>query len=181
MEFGPRALGARSILADPRREDMRDHINALVKKREGFRPFAPAAPVEQAGGHFNCDHEMPFMLETVQVRDPAALPAVAHVDGSARLQTVDPEVDSRFHRLLTEFGRLTGYPVLLNTSFNERGEPIVCDPEDGLGCFVRCELDALVLGELVVRRDDIPPAWALANLAAPRHAPDANRDMYTFF
>src|SRR6185369_5813605 len=145
MELGPRALGARSILADPRDEGMRDRINALVKMREGFRPFAPAVLGNQAREHFAIDHPSPFMLETCQVTSPFDLPAITHVDGSARLQTVDPESGSRFATLLARFADRTGCPILLNTSFNMRGDPIVCAPEDALLCFARSRIDALVL------------------------------------
>jgi carbamoyltransferase len=115
MEFGPRALGSRSILADPRDERMRGQINSLVKKREQFRPFAPSVVAERCQEFFELIGESPFMLETTQVRKNVSLPAVTHVDGSARVQTVARDVDHRFHALLTEFGRLTGFPVLLNT------------------------------------------------------------------
>src|SRR5262249_8374337 len=156
MEFGPRALGARSILADPRDPGMRDRINALVKKREAFRPFAPAVAAERCAEFFDLEGPSPFMLDTAQVLRPEALPAITHVDGSARLQTVDAAVDPRFHALLTAFGELTGYPILLNTSFNVRGEPIVCTPADALASFARCRLDALVIGDVLVLRDDVP-------------------------
>ncbi len=181
MEFGPRALGSRSILADPRDAAMRDHINALVKKREAFRPFAPAVVAERAAEFFDLSGDSPFMLETAQVRDTAALPAVTHVDGSARVQTVDASVDARFHGLLAEFGRLTGYPILLNTSFNMRGEPIVASPADALTCFVRSRLDVLVAGDLVVRRADLPAAWQrLVAAALPYRPPAIRRDVYSF-
>ncbi len=160
MEFGPRALGARSILADPRDEKMRDRINALVKMRESFRPFAPAVLAGQAGEHFAIDHPSPFMLETCQVSSPFELPAITHVDRSARLQTVDPESSPRFAALLARFAERTGCPILLNTSFNMRGEPIVCTPEDALLCFARSQIDALVLEDFIVDRESIPPAWS---------------------
>lgn len=159
MEFGPRALGSRSILADPRRPEMRDRINALVKKREAFRPFAPAVLAERASDHFDLDHGAPFMLETCQVRSPLDLPAVTHVDGSARPQTVDAGTSPIFHALLRAFERRTGCPILLNTSFNLRGEPIVCSPADALVCFVRSDLDCLVLEDTVLDRRDVPAAW----------------------
>lgn len=181
MEFGPRALGARSILADPRDEAMRDHINFLVKKRESFRPFAPAVPLERCAEFFDLDVESPFMLQTAQVRDAQRLPAITHVDGSARVQTVDRSVDARFHGLLSEFGKISGFPILLNTSFNMRGEPIVCDPDDALACFVRCRLDALVLGDLILLREDIPPSWAVAETVVPYQPPSFSSDLYTFF
>ena len=182
MEFGPRALGSRSILADPRDATMRDHINALVKKREAFRPFAPAVVAEKCSEFFELDRESPFMLETAQVRDNASLPAVTHVDRSARVQTVARDVDPRFHALLTEFGRLTGYPVLLNTSFNMRGEPIVCDPIDALICFVRASLDVLVVGDILVEREAIPLDWIeWVSHVAPHRPPTISSDAYTFF
>ncbi len=159
MEFGPRALGARSILADPRDPAMRDRINALVKKREAFRPFAPAVLAERAGEHFELDHEAPFMLETCRVRSPLDLPAVMHVDGSARVQTVDAKTNPRFHALLRAFQRRTGCPILLNTSFNLRGEPIVCSPVDALICFIRSDLDCLVLEHAVLERAGLPESW----------------------
>jgi carbamoyltransferase len=159
MEFGPRALGARSILADPRNPAMRDRVNAFVKKREAFRPFAPAVLAERAREHFDLDHDAPFMLETCQVRSPLALPAITHVDGSARPQTVDAGSNPRFDALLRAFERRTGCPILLNTSFNLRGEPVVCSPVDALLCFVRSDLDCLVLENIVLDRRDVPPQW----------------------
>jgi len=181
MEFGPRALGARSILADPRDAGMRDHINALVKKREAFRPFAPSVAAERCAEFFDIEGPSPFMLETAKVRDGAALPAITHVDGSARLQTVDAATDPRFHGLLTAFGERTGYPVLLNTSFNMRGEPIVCDPASALATFVRCRLDALVLGDLLVRREHVPPAWDhMIDIIDPAPTRAYGGDVYSF-
>jgi carbamoyltransferase len=159
MEFGPRALGARSILADPRNPAMRDRVNAFVKKREAFRPFAPAVLAERAHQHFDLDHDAPFMLETCQVRSPLDLPAITHVDGSARPQTVHAGTNPRFHALLHAFERRTGCPILLNTSFNLRGEPIVCTPVDALLCFVRSDLDCLVLEDVVLDRRDLPQEW----------------------
>ncbi len=125
MEFGPRALGSRSILADPRRPDIRDRINRMIKKREEFRPFAPSVLLQYAGRHFALDHPSPFMLETCPVRSELDLPAITHVDGSARPQTVDPRHAPRFVALLEAFYRRTDCPILLNTSFNVDGEPIV--------------------------------------------------------
>jgi carbamoyltransferase len=181
MEFGPRALGARSILADPRNGSMRDHINSLVKDREAFRPFAPAVVAERCHEFFDFAGPSPFMLDTAQVRDAANLPAITHVDGSARLQTVAKEVDPRFHELLSEFGRITGYPILLNTSFNLRGEPIVCDPGDALLCFVRSHLDALVMGDLVLLREEVPSMWlAVAEAVGPPPERAISGDYYTF-
>jgi carbamoyltransferase len=174
MEFGPRALGNRSILADPRLPDMRDRINRLVKKREAFRPFAPAVLAERAAEHFVLDHAAPFMTETCRVRSRLALPAITHEDGSARVQTVDAGSNPRFHQLLQEFERRTGCPILLNTSFNLRGEPIVCTPVDALLCFVRSDLDCLVLGNFVIDRSGLPDCWLEwfrgAHVPAPRAA-----------
>jgi carbamoyltransferase len=159
MEFGPRSLGARSILADPRNAAMRDRINALVKKREAFRPFAPVVLAPRAKDHFVLDHPSPFMLEVVQVRSPLDLPAITHVDGSARVQTVDEATNPRLARLLEEFHQRTQCPILLNTSFNMRGEPIVCTPSDALLCFVNSDLDVLVLEDFVINRSSIPAMW----------------------
>lgn len=159
MEFGPRALGARSIIADPRRSEMRDLINALVKQREAFRPFAPAVLQEFAADHFALDHPSPFMLEVCQVTSPIQLPAVTHVDGSARIQTVTKAVNTRFAELLTRFHDRTGCPILLNTSFNLRGEPIVCSALDAISTFARSRIDTLVLEDFVLERADIPRVW----------------------
>lgn len=159
MEFGPRSLGARSILADPRGPEMRDRINAQVKKREAFRPFAPAVLLDRAQEHFELPHASPFMLETCQVRSSLSLPAITHVDGSARVQTVEAEHSPRFAALIREFDRLTGCPLLLNTSFNLRGEPIVLDEVDALWCFVRSEIDCLVLEDYVIDRPALPEIW----------------------
>jgi len=181
MEFGPRALGNRSILADPRRGDMRDHINALVKKREAFRPFAPAVVAERCAEFFDLDVPSPFMLDTATVREPAALPAITHVDDSARVQTVDQRDSPRFHALLRAFGRRTGYPILLNTSFNMRGEPIVATPADALACFVRSRLDVLVLGDVAIRAQDVPDDWfTLVEAQLPYRQPVISRDVYSF-
>lgn len=159
MEFGPRALGARSILADPRDAGMRNRINAAVKQREAFRPFAPAVLAHRARDHFDLDHASPFMLETCRVVSPLQLPAITHEDGSARVQTVDRDTNPRFYRLLTAFEQITGCPILLNTSFNLRGEPIVCTPLEALLCFVRSEMDCLVLDDFLLDRDDLPDTW----------------------
>jgi carbamoyltransferase len=152
MEFGPRALGARSILADPRDPTMRDRINAMVKKREAFRPFAPVVLEEKMKQHFAIDHPSPFMLETCQVISPLDLPAITHVDNSARIQTVNKVSSPLYAGLVEEFDRMTGCPVLLNTSFNVKGEPIVCAPEDALACFISTDIDSLVLGDFIIDR-----------------------------
>jgi carbamoyltransferase len=170
MEFGPRALGNRSILADPRDPAMRERINALVKKREAFRPFAPAVLADRAADHFELDHAAPFMAETCRVRSRLDLPAVTHVDGSARVQTVEAASNPRFARLIEAFASRTGCPILLNTSFNLRGEPIVCTPVDALACFLRSGLDCLVLEDVLLDRDGLPESWTRA-FAAPEARP----------
>jgi carbamoyltransferase len=171
MEFGPRSLGARSILADPRRPDMRDRINALVKMREAFRPFAPAVLESKASEHFDLAHPSPFMLETCQVISRIDLPAVTHVDNSARVQTVSPETNPRFAALLEEFERRTGCPILLNTSFNVRGEPIVCTIIHAMMCFVRSKIDFLVVEDFVLSQDGIPPLWEFQAAQGMRRKP----------
>ncbi|HEX4417219.1 MAG TPA: carbamoyltransferase N-terminal domain-containing protein [Kofleriaceae bacterium] len=181
MEFGPRALGARSIIADPRRDEMRDRINALVKMREAFRPFAPAVLAEAASAHFDLDHPSPFMLETCQVKSAIRLPAITHVDGSARVQTVDAKVSPRFHALISEFGRRTGCPILLNTSFNLRGEPIVCSPMDALLCFLRSDIDFLVLEDFVIDRAGVPGAWTGWYRSTGQSARAISDIVYTLF
>jgi carbamoyltransferase len=155
-EWGPRALGNRSLLADPRRPEMRDLINERIKRREAFRPFAPAVLVERAGDWFETSHAVPFMSEVQSLREPARsqLPAVTHVDGTGRLQTVNGSPGSRFRLLLEAFERKTGTPVLLNTSFNEN-EPIVNRPQEAIDCYRRTEMDALVIGTSIVSRDDL--------------------------
>lgn len=163
MEFGPRSLGARSILADPRRPEMRDRINALVKMREAFRPFAPAVLESQASEHFDIDHPSPFMLETCPVISQIDLSAITHIDGSARVQTVNHETNPRFAALLEEFYQRTRCPILLNTSFNVRGEPIVCTTLDAIRCFVRSKIDLLVIEDFVMDRASIPALWDLQN------------------
>ncbi len=150
-EYGPRALGSRSLLADPRDPGMRDRLNVRVKGRETFRPFAPAVPLEAAARFFDGATDSPFMLMTFPVREEVrrAIPAVTHVDGTARVQTVRREIQPRFHALLEAFGRLTGVPVLLNTSLNRRGEPIVDSPEEAVALYLASEIDALVLEDLL--------------------------------
>jgi len=159
MEWGPRALGNRSILCDPRRADIKAILNAKVKRRESFRPFAPSVAEESVGDWFEEEDAVPFMMQVFQVREErrALIPAVTHVDGSARLQTVSPHTNPRYHRLIAAFRDLTGVPMLLNTSFNEN-EPVVCRPQEALDCFLRTEMDVLVLGETIVSRPKGPPA-----------------------
>ena len=153
MEWGSRALGNRSILADPRRADMRDLINTRIKFREKFRPFAPSILEEALDEYFVNAAADPFMQQVYPVREEkrAVLPAITHVDGSGRLQTVNAEANPRYHRLISEFARLTGVPVVLNTSFNEN-EPIVDTPEQALQCFLRTRMDVIVVGDTVIRR-----------------------------
>jgi hypothetical protein len=137
MEFGPRALGARSILADPRDPRMRDTLNMKIKFREGFRPFAPSVLADKASEWFEIDCDSPYMLLVAQVREgKRVIPSVTHVDNSARLQTVTRAESPLYYDLIQEFGRLTGVPVVINTSFNVRGEPIVCTPHDAYLCFM---------------------------------------------
>jgi carbamoyltransferase len=153
MEYGPRALGHRSIVADPRREDMKAILNARVKHREPFRPFAPAALVERVDDWFVDASPSPFMQLAVPVRPErrSQVPAVVHVDGTGRLQTVDRETNPLFWQLIHEFDSLTGVPIVLNTSFNEN-EPIVCTPDNAIDCYRKTAMDALVMGCCVVRR-----------------------------
>ncbi len=153
MEWGPRALGNRSILGDPRRADMKDILNLKIKRRESFRPFAPSILREAVGDWFESEDDVPFMMQVFQIRPErrALIPAVTHVDGSGRLQTVHAETNPRYHRLIASFAALTGVPILLNTSFNEN-EPVVCRPEEAIDCFLRTEMDMLALGDVLVRR-----------------------------
>lgn len=154
MEFGPRALGSRSIIADPRNAQMRDRINGMVKKRESFRPFAPAVLAHRANEFFELDHPSPYMLETCEVRDPLSFPAITHLDNSARVQTVDEKSNLLFAMLLKEFDLITKCPILLNTSFNVKGEPIVCTPEDAIKCFIKTDIDCLVVGNFFIDRSE---------------------------
>ncbi|MEM8574317.1 MAG: carbamoyltransferase [Pseudomonadota bacterium] len=188
MEFGPRALGARSILGDPRRPDMQQRLNLKIKYRESFRPFAPSVLASDVGDYFELDCDSPYMLLVANVKEEHRLqlsseeealtglerlhvarsdiPAVTHVDYSARVQTVHDDTNPRYYALLETFKRRTGCPVLVNTSFNVRGEPIVCTPEDAFRCFMATELDVLVIGDCVLeksaqavacsRRDPLP-------------------------
>ena len=174
MEFGPRALGNRSILGDARSPDMQKNLNLKIKYRESFRPFAPSVRREEVSDWFEFDHDSPYMLLVADVAQHRQLqisekdqslfgidrlnvlrsdiPAVTHVDYSARIQTVDKERNPLYHSLLTKFKELTDCPVLANTSFNVRGEPIVCTPEDAFRCFMGTELDLLVIGNCLLRK-----------------------------
>ena len=180
MEFGPRSLGARSILGDPRSPTMQKNLNLKVKYRESFRPFAPAVLREDAADWFELGCDSPYMLIVADVRKDrrramtveeqklfgieklnvarSQIPAVTHIDYSARIQTVDADTNPMFHRLLRQFKELTGCPVLVNTSFNVRGEPIVCTPEDAFRCFMGNELDILVVGNCVLKKSEQNPA-----------------------
>jgi carbamoyltransferase len=153
MEWGPRALGNRSILADPRNAAIKDVLNAKIKRRESFRPFAPSILRESVAEWFETDDDVPFMMKVFQIRSKYRdmIPAVIHVDGTGRLQTVHQETNPRYYRLIEHFRDLTGIPLVLNTSFNEN-EPIVCYPEEALECFLRTEMDVLVLGNFWIAR-----------------------------
>jgi carbamoyltransferase len=180
MEFGPRALGNRSILGDPRSPTMQKTLNLRVKYRESFRPFAPAVLADDVQDWFEHEGESPYMLFVADVRPErrramsaeqqamfgidklnvvrSDVPAVTHVDYSARLQTVHAETNPRFHALLQRFKARTGCPILINTSFNVRGEPIVCTPEDAFRCFMGSEIEMLVVGNCVLHKDEQDPA-----------------------
>jgi carbamoyltransferase len=182
MEFGPRALGARSILGDPRSPRMQAVMNLKIKFRESFRPFAPAVLREHVADWFELDADSPYMLLVARVAAKrcfataeaerglwgidrlnvarSEIPAVTHVDHSARIQTVRRETNPLFHDILQAFYERTGCPVLVNTSFNVRGEPIVCTPQDAYRCFMRTEMDALVLETFVLDKAEQPPAPA---------------------
>jgi carbamoyltransferase len=183
MEFGPRALGARSIIADARSTSMQKTLNLRIKYRESFRPFAPAVLREDVAEWFDLDADSPYMLLVADVVAPrrrpmsdaeeglfgidklnvprSDIPAVTHVDYSARVQTVHAETNPLFHSLLSRFKQVTGCPVLVNTSFNVRGEPIVCTPEDAFRCFMGCEIETLVIGSLILNKADQDPALAV--------------------
>jgi carbamoyltransferase len=158
LEFGPRALGGRSILADPRDPKMRDTLNMKIKFREGFRPFAPSVLSDKNSEWFEIDCDSPYMLLVAQVREgKRVIPSVTHVDGSARIQTVRREDSPLYYDLIQEFDKLTGVPVIINTSFNVRGEPIVCTPHDAYLCFMRTNMDQLVLGPHLLEKTQQPP------------------------
>jgi len=153
MEWGPRALGNRSILGDPRRHDMKDILNLKIKRRESFRPFAPSILREAVTEWFEEDDDVPFMMQVYPVRPEkqSLIPAVTHVDGSGRLQTVMVDTNPLYHRLISAFGDISGVPILLNTSFNEN-EPVVCKPQEAVDCFLRTKMDVLVMGNWFVTR-----------------------------
>jgi carbamoyltransferase len=180
MEFGPRALGGRSILGDPRSSEMQRTLNLRIKFRESFRPFAPSVLREDVARYFELDGDSPYMLLVADVQQSrrrpmgageaqlfgidklnvprSDIPAVTHVDYSARIQTVHAETNPRYHALLTAFKRRTGCPVLINTSFNVRGEPMVCTPEDAFRCFMGCDMDTLVVGNCFLSKTGQNPA-----------------------
>ena len=165
FEWGPRALGNRSILADPRNPDMKDIVNAKIKFREPYRPFAPSVLAECAEKYFDlpqaqCHHPARYMLYVVPVRESqrSALPAITHVDGTGRLQTVFRDQSTRYYRLIERFGQATGVPVVLNTSFNLKGEPIVNSPADAFQTFSNSEMDALILENFCVDKSRVRPS-----------------------
>ncbi len=180
MEFGPRALGARSILGDARSPSMQSVLNLKVKYRESFRPFAPSVLRERVGDYFDLDTDSPYMLLVADVVEHRRLamtedeeklfgiaklniprsdiPAVTHVDYSARIQTVHQDTNPRYHALISAFEQRTGCPVVVNTSFNVRGEPIVCTPEDAFRCFMGTEIETLAIGNCFLRKEDQDPS-----------------------
>jgi len=153
MEWGPRALGNRSIVCDPRRADMKNILNEKIKRRESFRPFAPSIIREAVGEWFETDYDVPFMLQVYQIREEkrARIPAVTHVNGSGRLQSVTEAQNARYYHLIEAFRDATGIPLVLNTSFNEN-EPVVNTPHEALDCFLRTKMDLLVMGDLMIQR-----------------------------
>jgi carbamoyltransferase len=155
MEFGPRALGNRSILADPRRKDMKEILNSRIKYREPFRPFCPSILSERVGEYFETDYPSPFMVMAYKIKSKQRerIPAVTHGDGTGRLQTVEREVNPRYWELIHKFEEVTGVPVLLNTSFNEN-EPIVQTPAQAIDCFLRTRMDVLSIGGFVLHKEE---------------------------
>ncbi|MBI5035853.1 carbamoyltransferase [Candidatus Micrarchaeota archaeon] len=159
MEFGPRALGARSILADPTDPTMKDTLNAKIKLREGFRPFAPTVTEEKISEYFDIDCPSPYMLLVANTRPEyrSKLPAITHVDGTARIQSVSSEQNRLYHGVIKEFGKLSGVEVVVNTSYNIRGEPLVCTPGDAYACFMRTGMEALAMGSFLMAKEDQHP------------------------
>lgn len=155
MEWGPRALGNRSILGDPRRSNMKDVLNLKIKRRESFRPFAPSILREAVPAWFEADDDVPFMMQVYPIKEGrrSVIPAVTHVDGSGRLQTVSKSTNPRYYELISAFEEISGVPIVLNTSFNEN-EPVVCLPEEALDCFLRTKMDVLVLGNYFIVRQE---------------------------
>ena len=175
MEFGPRALGNRSIIADPRNVAMKDIINAKVKYREWFRPFAPSVAKESAGIYFDLDVDSPFMLLVPKVRDAwrDKLPAITHEDGTGRVQTVEAEINPRYYKLIKQFGKLSGVDVVLNTSFNVRGEPVVCTPEDAIRCYEKTGIDYLVMGNFIVSQKRAQQSYSMEEINELDVVPEA--------
>jgi carbamoyltransferase len=159
MEFGERALGNRSILADPRVPEMKDKINAAVKYREAFRPFAPSVLSERVSDFFQIPSNVivPYMEQVypIRVQKRGLIPAVVHADGTGRLQTVDRQINPKYYELIRQFDIITGVPLVLNTSFNVKGEPIVCSPEDAVRTFFSCGLDILLIGSFLISKKTI--------------------------
>lgn len=182
MEFGPRALGNRSILADPRVSSMKDKINSMVKKREAFRPFAPSVLEDKVREHFDIDISSPYMLLTCNVISNLNLPAITHVDSSSRIQTVNEYTNPMYTRLIREFDRITGCPIILNTSFNVRGEPIVMSPLNALTCFINTKIDCLVLGNFLIERSNNSFTLTKAIIAKSNTAVETKLDgrLYSF-
>jgi carbamoyltransferase len=154
MEWGPRALGNRSILADPRNENMKDVLNEKIKHRESFRPFAPSILEEFASEYFELNVPSPFMLLVAKVKKPDVIPAVTHVDGTGRIQTVSQRSNPLYYELIKEFYTKTNVPVLINTSMNVRGEPIVNTPEQAFSMMLKTDMDALVMGNYLITKSD---------------------------
>ena len=152
MEWGPRALGNRSIIADPRNAKMKDILNEKIKHRESFRPFAPCILEEYTSEYFDVDVSSPYMLLVAPVKKPEKIPAVTHVDGTSRLQTVSKDINLLFYNLITEFYKITGVPVLINTSMNVRGEPIVDTPEQAYNMIVKTDMDYIVMGDYIIKK-----------------------------
>ena len=175
-EYGPRALGNRSILADPRRSETKDILNHRVKHRESFRPYAPAVMAEHCAEYFEIEGESPYMLLVAKVKKPDVIPAVTHVDGSARVQTVTREDNGPIYDLIAAFKEITGVPVILNTSFNDAGEPIVETPEDAMICFLGTEMDYLILGDYLVRAADVDKPRLAEAMRAERERAMAARE-----
>lgn len=176
MEFGPRALGNRSIIADPRNPKMKDIINAKVKYREWFRPFAPSVAKESAPIYFDLDVDSPFMLLVPKVRDEwrDKLPAITHEDGTGRVQTVQEHINPRYYKLIKQFGKISGVDVVLNTSFNVRGEPVVCTPEDAIRCFEKTGIDHLVMGSFLISHKRENQIYSLEEINELDIVPQAN-------
>jgi carbamoyltransferase len=153
LEWGPRALGNRSIVCDPRRADMKDILNAKIKRRESFRPFAPSILEEDVSEWFEENDAVPFMMQVFQINEEkrGQIPAVTHVDGSGRLQTVIRSTNPRYHKLISSYKAVTGVPIILNTSFNEN-EPVVCTPDEAFACFLRTNMDLIVLNNHYISR-----------------------------